>query len=120
MTVKMVDAVIQYDKTYHGSSYIFVIRNALHVPSMTNNLVPPFMLQEAGTKVNEVPKIQKDDPNMYSHAIIFPETCLHIPLELWGTFSYFPLSKPIMEILMDPPDVYMLSPANRNTSKLKG
>ena len=49
----VVDAAIQYDSPYNGKSYILVIWNALHVPSMTNNLLPPFMLREAGVEVND-------------------------------------------------------------------
>ena len=40
----IVDAAMQYDSPYNGKSYILVVRNALHVPSMSNNLLPPFML----------------------------------------------------------------------------
>ena len=40
----IVDAALQYDSPYDGKSYIIVERNALHVPSMCNNLLPPFML----------------------------------------------------------------------------
>ena len=40
----IVDATLQYDSPYNGNSCIVVVRNALHVPSMCNNLLPPFML----------------------------------------------------------------------------
>ena len=40
----IVDAALQYDSPYDGKSYILVVRNALRVPSMCNNLLPPFML----------------------------------------------------------------------------
>ena len=53
----MVDAAIQYDSPYDGKSYIVVIWNALHVPSMMNNLLPPFMLREAGVEINDKAKI---------------------------------------------------------------
>ena len=42
--VPIVDAAIQYDCPYDGKSYILVIRNALYVPSMHNNLIPPFVM----------------------------------------------------------------------------
>ena len=45
MELPIVDAAIQYDCPYSGISYILVIRNALYVPSMVNNLLPPFMLR---------------------------------------------------------------------------
>ena len=40
----IMDAALQYDSPYDRKSYILVLRKALHVPSMCNNLLPPFML----------------------------------------------------------------------------
>eukprot|EP00957_Ditylum_brightwellii_P122994 9377905-Ditylum_brightwellii.AAC.1 len=48
MKIKIVDAVIKYDCPYNGMSRILVVRNALHVPSMQNNLISPFIMQEVG------------------------------------------------------------------------
>jgi len=114
MEVPMVDAAVQYDCPYDGKSYILVLRNALHVPSMEHNLVPPFMLREAGITVNETPKIQVTDPTESDHAIEFPETGFRIPLSLWGIFSYFTTSKPTHEALVEPMDVYLLTPTRWN------
>jgi hypothetical protein len=44
MQLRIVDAAVQYDCPYNGQSYILVIRNMLYVPSMRNNLLPPFIL----------------------------------------------------------------------------
>ena len=49
-----------------------VIRNALYVPSMQHNLIPPFMIREAGIVVNDTTKIQLDDPSADDHYIHFP------------------------------------------------
>ena len=110
MQVPMVDAVVLYNCPYDGKEYILVIRNALHVPSMQNNLIPPFMLREAGIEVKETPKIHVTGPTEDDHAIRFPETGFRIPLSLWGIFSYFPTSKPAKEVLVEPSEVYMLTP----------
>ena len=59
LTVPLVDATIKYDNPYNGKSYILVLRNALYVPSMDNNLIPPFMLRALWVTVNDVPKIHK-------------------------------------------------------------
>ena len=48
LTVPLVDAMVKYDNPYNGKTYILVLRNALHVPSMKNNLITPFMLREMG------------------------------------------------------------------------
>ena len=59
MKVKLVGAVLKYDYPHEGKSYTLLVRNALHVPSIDHNLIPPFMLREARITVNETPKIHK-------------------------------------------------------------
>ena len=86
---QLVDVAIQYDSPYDGKSHILVIRNAIHMPLMKNNLLPPFMLSEAGITVNDKAKIHLSDSSMDNHAIVFPETGFRIHLSLWGVFSYF-------------------------------
>jgi hypothetical protein len=71
-----------------------LIRNSLYVPSLDYNLLPPFMVREAGVIVKDTPKIQLNDPSEEDHAITFPETGFTIPLSLWGVFSYFRTTKP--------------------------
>ena len=110
MQVKIVDAVVKYECPYMGQEYVLIIWNALHVPSMANNLIPPFMLREVGTKVKDTLKIHCDDPTVRDHAIELPKTGFKIPLHLWGVFSYFPTSKPTEEFLQETEEVYMLTP----------
>ena len=114
LTVPLVDAMVRYDNPYNGKSYILVLRNALYVPSMDNNLIPPFMLREMGVTMNDVPKIHKEDPTVDDHAITFVETGFQIPLSLWGIFSYFLTSKPTHDNLLNPNEVYILSSATWN------
>ena len=114
LTVPLVDATVKYDNPYNGKTYILVLRNALYVPSMEHNLIPPFMLREMGATVNDIPKIHKEDPTVDDHAITFVETGFRIPLSLWGIFSYFPTSKPAHDDLLNPNEVYILSPATWN------
>ena len=108
------DATVKYDNPYDGKTYKLVLRNTLHVPSMDHNLIPPFMLREMGVTVNDVPKIHKEDPTVDDHAITFAETGFRIPLSLWGIFSYFHTSKPTHDDLLNPNEVYILSPATWN------
>jgi hypothetical protein len=109
--VPIVDAAIMYECPYSGKEYILVLlRNALHVPSMDNNLIPPFVMREAGLIVNDVPKIHLREPTVDDHAILFEDFDLKIPLALWGIFSYFPTSAPTTAQLDACDDVYLLTP----------
>lgn len=86
--VSLVDAVIVYVDN-EGCLFLLVMYNALYIPSMDHHLIPPFILREAGLKVDETPKIQSDDPGEDVHSIRDPGSGLHIHLKLRGMFSYF-------------------------------
>ena len=60
--VEVVNIVLQYDSPLDGKEYMLVIRNALCVPSMNNNLIPLFIMRENGIVVNECAKIHCEDP----------------------------------------------------------
>jgi hypothetical protein len=88
-----------------------VAHNALHVATMDHNLVPPFILREAGLIVNETPKIHVEDPAIQDHSIYFEAFKLRIPLALWGIFSYFPTRKPtIKDLQSDENEVLLITP----------
>jgi hypothetical protein len=94
--------------------YILVIMNALYVPALNYNLLPPFIMREAGIIVNETPKIQLEDPSEDDHTLTFPGTGFRIPLSLWGVFSYFPTTKPTVDDLLEPDETYLLTPTRWN------
>ena len=89
MKVPLVDAAVKYESPFDRREYILAMRNALYVPSMSYNLIPPFMIREVGIRLRDTPKIQVDDPSEDDHAMVFPETGLRIPLSLWDTFHIF-------------------------------
>ena len=103
--------VLLYDCPYSGKSYVLVVQNDIHVPSMDNNLIPSFMMREARIVVNEKAKIHTDDPKDLDHSIMFNSTCFQILLYLWGIFSYFSTRRPTKEDLLAGHDVYVLSPS---------
>ena len=109
ISVELLDAALKYECPYSGEVKILIIRRGLYVPSMTHNLLPPFMLREAGIHINEVPKIHVTSPTEEHHAISFQETNFRIPLSLHFTFSYFPTSKPNIQELEEPEGVYVLT-----------
>ena len=114
ITVRIIDAAVLYHCPYSGKEYVLVIRNALHVPSMVNNLLPPFVMREAGIEINDTPKIHTDVPGVDDHSIYFTKTGFRIPLALWGVFSYFPTTKPTVQTLDESDDIYLLTPDSWN------
>ena len=93
--IPIVDAALAYDCPISSKTYILIVRNALYVESMEHNLIPPFVMREAGIVVNDVPRIHcGNDISKESHSIIINgATSLRIPLRLRGIFSYFPTRK---------------------------
>ena len=69
---------------------------------MTHNLLPPFMLREAGIHINEVPNIHVTSPTEDHHTITFQQTNFRFPFAFHGTFSYFPTSKQSKQELEEP------------------
>ena len=65
--VPIVDGAIAYDCPYSRQTYILIVRNALYIPSMENNLVPPFIIRERGVIVKDVPNFQCKDPTVEDH-----------------------------------------------------
>eukprot|EP00957_Ditylum_brightwellii_P114355 8719526-Ditylum_brightwellii.AAC.1 len=81
---------------------------------MDHNMIPPFMLREAGITVNETPKTNKENTTVDDHAITFPNSGLRIPLGLWGISSYFPTFKQSIDEVNISKSVYTLTPNRWN------
>ena len=111
--VPVVDAAVYYICPYSGTEALLIICNALHVPSMTNNLIPPFIIREAGVILNDTPKIHVKDPTADDHALIFPSDDFRIPLKLHGIFSYFNTRAPTDQEVRECENVHLLTPENR-------
>jgi hypothetical protein len=112
--LRIVKAAALYSCPYTGQEVVLIIQQALHVPSMRNNLIPPFIMRECGIQVRDTPKIQVQDPSEDDHAIFFPETGFCIPLQLHGIFSYFPTRKPTTKELNELEEVYIMTPDQFN------
>ena len=110
--VPIVDGAIAYDNPSTGETTILIVRNALHVPSMEHNLIPPFLMRESGLVVNDVPKIHCSDPDRNDHCIISIEHDLKIMLNLNGIFSYFQSRMPLVHELYDAPKVFLTPDAS--------
>ena len=94
-SVPIVDGAIAYDCPYSNETFILIFYNALYFPSLNHNLVPPFIMREAGLQVNDIAKIHVDDPTKKDHAIVIEDLDLSIPMQLNGIFSFFPFEKAI-------------------------
>ena len=92
----IVDAAIAYDCPRSEKTYILIVRNALYVESMEENLVPPFILREAGLIVNECPKQHRPfgEATEDDHTIQHRGSGLKIAMKIRSTFSYFDTRKP--------------------------
>ena len=110
----LVHAAIQYDCPYNGMSYIFLVYNAVYVPSMENNLIPPFLLREAGIRVNDTPKIHSALPDVNDHAIYIDQADLRIHLRLHGIFSYFETTRPSIEACNENDNIFEITPVTWN------
>jgi hypothetical protein len=87
--VEIGDAAMCYDNPISLVTYILVMKNALLIPSMGHNLIPPFLIREAGLILNETPKHQTLYPTIDNHSIRDQHSGLRIHLQLNGIFSYF-------------------------------
>ena len=87
--VPIVDDALAYNCPYTYTTYVCIFKNALHIPRLEHNLIPPFILREAGLIVNDIPKLHLLDPSADDHAIIADNRNLRIPLQLNGIFSFF-------------------------------
>ena len=56
---------------------------------MNHNLIPPFILREVVSKVNDRAKIHSYPKTRDDHSIIDPTSDMHIRLQLGGIFSKF-------------------------------
>ena len=110
--VKTVDIALKWHHPCTDEMCILIVQNALHVPSMTNNLMPPFLMREAGFVVNDTPEIHTEDPGIDNHTLWFPDQKARMPLQLNGIFSCFPTDKPSSQDIdnCDPSNVPHLSP----------
>ena len=87
--VPIVDTVLACDCPISGKTTLLVARNALFVQSMNHNLIPPFIMREAGLKVEEQVRIHVKEPAKEDHSIYSSEINLRITLQLEGTFLVF-------------------------------
>ena len=87
--VPIVDGSLAYDFPHTGAVCVLVLRNALYIPSMEHNLIPPFIMIASGVIVDDVSKIHYKNPVVDDNRISFDHSNLRITLHLNDVFSYF-------------------------------
>jgi hypothetical protein len=97
--VEIGDAMVAYDDPILLITYLLVMRNALLIKSMDHNLIPLFLIWEAGLLLNKTPKHQLEHPTIDNHAIVDPVTGMRIHLLLNRMFSYFKTRRLIAYLL---------------------
>ena len=97
----IIDCAVLYESSLTGRKVLMIVEGAIYSPTMDHNLVPPFMLREAGVVVDTTPKCQANSPNDNHHSLYWPGVDLRIPLQLLGIFSYFPTRVPTQDELND-------------------
>jgi hypothetical protein len=55
--VEIVDAMMAYDAPISHTTYLLIMRNALSIPSIGHNLIPPFLICKAGLDLDKMSKI---------------------------------------------------------------
>jgi len=78
------DVALAYNDPVTLKTYLLVIRNALLIPTMEHNLLPPFLIREASLFLDETPKFQPTSLLKENHTIYDVETGLGIHLQLNG------------------------------------
>ena len=83
-----------YDCPYKSKTYLLVICNILHIPKLTLNLIPTFIVSEGGIIVDKFPKSQSQDPSIENYSMLCEDAKLCVHFELNVTFSSFKTIKP--------------------------
>ena len=94
-------------------TYLLVVQNALYIESMTHNLIPPFIMREAGLVVNDTCRIHSPSVEENTHTIHNPKTGLVINLQLEGIFSIFDTRVPNDLDFESDTDPVILTPEGR-------
>lgn len=92
--VPIVNAAVLYTCDITGQTSILILHNALHFEEMESNLIPPFLMREAGLVVNECPKFQATKPTLLHHSVFCPQATVRMTLQLHGIISYLPTRLP--------------------------
>jgi hypothetical protein len=92
----LVSAALAYDCPETGEVTILQVNQAVHVPTMDNDLLCPMQMRMNDVELHECPKFMEGQPTDMSHSLRLVQDGdeIHIPFGLRGVTSYFPTRKP--------------------------
>ena len=67
--IEIGDVAIAYNDLYSLETYSLVMRNALLIPTMDHNLLPPFLVRKAQLFLDKTPKVQATNLSLDNHTI---------------------------------------------------
>ena len=71
--VPIVDYALEHDQKFSIKTYPLIVRNALYMLSINNNLIPPFLMWEARILMNDVARINCGEDVYHKSDYIFQE-----------------------------------------------
>jgi hypothetical protein len=71
--LNLVLAALAYDCPTTGKTFILMVHQAVHVPTMENNLLCPMQMRINDIEVNECPKLMEKNPKDMSHAMLISQ-----------------------------------------------
>ena len=92
----LVSAALAYDCPTTGEVTILMVHQAVHVPTMENDLLCPMQMRMSDIELRECPKFMEEQPNDRSHTLraVQDGDELNISLGLRGVTSYFTTRTP--------------------------
>jgi hypothetical protein len=92
----LVSAALAYDCSETGETVIMMIHQAVHVPTIINDLLCQMQMRANESGVQECPKFLLEHPDDTSHALQITQDGedMLVPLALREVVSYFPTRKP--------------------------
>ena len=94
--VDNITAALVYDDPSSGEAIILFVHQAVHIPTIDNNLLCPMQMCIHEVEVNDCPEFLHENPTDRTHSIVVKADSgeFIIPLSLRGVTSFFPTRYP--------------------------
>ena len=99
VTKNILSGAFKYTSPRNGSSYVFVVHQAIHIETMDHSLLCPMQLRENDVILNETPKSMAENPTEEHHSLLAPDEYgqnHRVHLNLRGVTSTMHVDKPTL------------------------